>query len=333
MAKESKLDKSRKEFANKMIFSVIIPSYNEAGQIKRCIESVKANKDIRIPFEILVVDNESTDETVEIVKRLGVKVIENTAGTISTLRNVGAAATSGQILAFLDADMIVSKVWLQKAWEYFNQGFQGALGFVDSVPNTAGWIGKTWGNRLRLNRPNIIEVDFLPSRNICINRHVFEKINGFNERLITGEDKNLTFKVLQAGFKVISVPDILIIHLGYERSLLEFIKKEFWRQGDTLQFAKQMGFSFRSLRNPLLSFWHILFISIFIIAITCLNFYFIFAVLVGWILPSMLITYTSLGIKQSPKQIVPFFLLTFLRWNVSGLALIYQLSKGNLSHN
>jgi glycosyltransferase involved in cell wall biosynthesis len=311
-------------------FSVIIPVYDEAAHIKKCIESVKANANEKTKSEIIIVDNGSTDGTIEIVKESGIGIIENTEGirkNISVLRNMGAKASQGMVLAFLDADMIVPDNWLEKANAHFCDGFEGAVGFVEKAPSSAGWVGRVWGTHLSLKRDKAMNVDFLPGRNIFINRHVFEMIGGFNGTLRTAEDKDLTFRVLQAGFRVISVPDIAVIHLGYEKNLWEFLKKEFWRQGSTFQLAKLWGFSFRTLRNPIMSFWHIsLFFAVIISIFTGISTYAPLLVSI-WICPSMLIALSSVGSKKPSRFLLPLFVLTFLRWHASGLALLTQFIR------
>jgi glycosyltransferase involved in cell wall biosynthesis len=313
-----------------MYFSVIIPSYNEAANIRKCIESVKTNDNTKADYEIIVADNGSKDGSVEIVKSLGINIIENSEGTrksIATLRNLGARQSRGDIFAFLDADMIVPDNWLLKANEYFNNGFKGVLGFIEKVPPTAGWVGKTWGNRAYQKLDKITYVDFLPGRNLFINRAVFEKISGFNESLITSEDKDLTLRVLKSGYKAISVSDITVIHLGYEKSLMEFLKKEFWRQGSTLTFAKQWGFSLRTLRNPLLSLWHLTFFCLVILSVPLLNSYITLTLVFLWLLPSMLITIKKINMRSPFLFFFSFYFLTFLRWNVSGISLVRQILK------
>lgn len=315
-------------------FSVIIPSYNEAGQIGQTITAVKAAATGLTLSEIIVVDNCSTDRTVEIARGLGIKVIENTLGkrmAIAALRNTGAGCATGNILAFLDADMLVPANWLASAREYFCSGFVGALGFISVVPDSAGWVGRTWGNQFQFHRGTVKEVDFLPGRNILINRHVFDKIGGFNENLRTNEDKDLTYRVCRAGYKVMSLPEPSVLHLGFERNLIEFLRKEFWRQGNTIRFARLHNFSARTLRNPALASWHLFFLFFTITALFSADLPLIIVLISCWGLPSLLITWGKTGPHGLSGFFLPFFFLTLLRWNVAGFALVYQLFKGSPS--
>jgi glycosyltransferase involved in cell wall biosynthesis len=313
-----------------MYFSVIIPSYNEAAHIQECIESVRTNDDTKVPYQIIIVDNGSRDGTVEIVKGLNTQIIENTEGTrktIGTLRNLGANQTKGDILAFLDGDMIVPANWLMKAREIFDNGFVGAMGFIESTPDSAGWVGKTWGNRFYQKLDKVRDVDFLTGRNIFINRIVFEQINGFNEILETSEDKDFTLRVLQSGYQAISVPDLTVIHLGYEKSLREFIKKEFWRQGNSLLLARIWNFSFRTLRNPLVSFWHVLCLFFISLSLYFLHSHIALLFIFMWISPSLLLTIKKVNLRSPLLFLLSFYFLTFLRWNISGLSLMRQIIK------
>ena len=318
---------------NDILFSVIIPSYNEGYHINRCIESILANNGKKFPFEIILVDNGSTDNTVSKVKSLGIHVIENNSGKrhkIAMLRNIGAKEAKGRIFAFLDADMTVPDNWLENAWYYFREGFEGALGFVEDVPQEAGWVGTVWGERALHQRKKKMDVDFLTGRNIFINRQVFNKVNGFNEALLTSEDKDLTVRVVKSGFRVISIPDITVTHYGYEKNLWEFVKKEFWRQSSTLQYAKETHYSLRSLKNPFFSSWHFLFLIIFIAALLLQKNLFILFAFILWILPSGLLVISNQGTGQHLIMIIPLFFLTFIRWNVAGAALVYQFIRGDI---
>lgn len=312
------------------LFSVILPAFNEGAHIGPCLDAIRANSGDPAVVEILVVDNGSTDQTVAVARARGARVIENTTGRrihISDLRNIGARGSSGEVLVFLDADMLVPGDWLEKAGAYFKTGFTGALGFTSKVPDTAGWVGRIWGQRLYLKRRRVVDVDFLPGRNIFVTRAAFEAAGGFDPAFLTGEDKDFTFRVRRAGYRVISAPEVCLIHLGYEKNLAELLRKEFWRQSCTLQFARKYGYSLRTLRHPVLSAWHVVCpVAACVLALAWPAAPVWAAALVFWILPAVVIGGAEARLGRTIDAL-PLIVLTWLRWTAAGVALVSQILR------
>ncbi len=309
-------------------YSIILPAFNEAGQIEACLDSIAGNDSGDIQVEVIVADNGSTDGTVALALGRGVRVIENTSGrrlTISALRNRGAEAARGEVLAFLDADMLVPSDWLAKMRLYFDGTFQGALGFIETVPDEAGWVGGTWGNYIYLRPAVLARVDYLTGRNLIVHRQAFEQVGGFAEDLETGEDKEFTFRLVLAGFPALIVPDTRVVHLGYERGLGEFIRKEYWRQNSTMRLARRMNYSLRSMRDPLLSFWHLAALVSMLAGLAVGSGPLLLAGLLAQILPSLAITLRKPGRRGAPLRfLLSYYVLCLIRWNVSGLSLLAQ---------
>ena len=99
--------------------SFVIPAKNEVGYIDRCLDAIQKMKTLDMKIEIVVVDNGSTDNTIDIVKAYGAIVATKNNGTIGSLRNFGARLSSGDFIAFLDADCIVPEDWLTRALAFF----------------------------------------------------------------------------------------------------------------------------------------------------------------------------------------------------------------------
>ena len=99
-------------------FSVVIPAYNSAATLARAIESVRAQS--WPAHEIIVVDDGSTDATADVARQFGedVRLIRQPNSGVSAARNAGAAAASGDWLAFLDADdwYAPERIWLHAEW-------------------------------------------------------------------------------------------------------------------------------------------------------------------------------------------------------------------------
>lgn len=310
-------------------FAVILPAYNEAAHIGAAIDSVRACRRDGADLEIVVVDNLSTDGTRAVAAGRGAKVIENRSGgrmTIAALRNAGARATTAPILAFLDADMLVPADWLEKASRRFALDAVSALGFAERVPEGATWVGRVWGNRAEAPVTDLA-TDFLPGRNLFVTRRAFDAVGGFDEDLATNEDKDFTYRLVKSGHHVFRSPATQVTHLGYERGLIEFIRKEFWRQSTTLAFARRHCFSRRTLRNPLMSLWHVLGAAWVAAALVAGAAWPAFAGAVLWVLPAVLFTLRDATSMRRSEDLPGVFVLTFVRWNVSGAALAWQILR------
>lgn len=211
-----------------MQFSVIIPAKNEEANIGRCIDSIVNVDWDRSQYEIIVVDNGSSDRTVAIAREKGAQVYVKPELTISGLRNFGAFNSSGKILAFLDADCAVDRRWLAAASLYLNTtDCVAAFGSPVVVPDGGTWVQNAWFN-VRGKPDLVIDVDWLESANLLVKREMFVSIGGFNEALVTCEDYDLTQRLKAIG-RLVSDFRVRAIHYREPASVLEFIKKEMWR--------------------------------------------------------------------------------------------------------
>ncbi len=306
------------------LFSIIIPARDEEGRIGRCISSILSSE-LSAESDITLVDDNSSDRTAAVARELGAHVLEAPGShRIGALRNLGARSSRGDVIVFLDADMIVPRDWLVIARAHFSGGFQGAFGLLNVPPPEAGWVARTWCDRIRFPTGISKETSFLAGRNIFVNRTVFEAAGGFSENLLAGEDKDFCLRIMERGHRIMISSETILVHLGYERGIREFVAKEFWRQGHTLALARAWNYSFRTLRNPLLSLWHVI-VPLFGAAAVLLGpsgAGFVF--LIAWLMPSALIA-AARSANAAPAESFAFFLLTFTRWNVSGAALLRQL--------
>jgi glycosyltransferase involved in cell wall biosynthesis len=111
--------------------SVIIPAFNEEGALPACLDSIQALNTASV--EVIVVDNNSTDQTSLVAVKKGARVIPCPVQGIAAARNEGAKHAKGEFLAFLDADGRASEEWLSAAltvaersgvvtgWNYFRE--------------------------------------------------------------------------------------------------------------------------------------------------------------------------------------------------------------------
>lgn len=108
-----------------MKVSVIIPAYNEEKRIEKCLESVVNQKEI--PDEIIIVDNNCTDKTVEIAEKFGAIIIKEKKQGMIYARNAGFNAAKYEILARTDSDAILPRDWISRIKKAFEDPNLGAL--------------------------------------------------------------------------------------------------------------------------------------------------------------------------------------------------------------
>ena len=184
--------------------SVIIPAYNAGHRITRTIESVLAQT---LPVrEVIVVDDGSSDNTVDVVSRFGrpVRVVSKPNGGPASARNLGASLATGEWLAMLDAD----------DWWYPRKN---ALQLAHADQAEVGLSHCRLDHRTErppeeLTFQSLWERNWIANSSVLIRRAVFEALGGFVEEraLISVEDYNLWLRVAAAGWRIVTCPHILV---------------------------------------------------------------------------------------------------------------------------
>ena len=211
-----------------MKFSFIIPTFNEARYITRCIESIRTNMAQLGPYELLVVDNGSTDETLRIVEELGVRTMTVASGhTISEVRNVGAAHTTGDVLVFIDGDVYLQRDWHEQVPNVARlvAAERMLAGSVYAVDPDASWVARVWFEPWRSKQESL---DFINGGHLLVSRGFFDELGGFDPTLETGEDHDICMRALAAGGAVSNIPPLVAVHLGYPNTLSHFFRRERW---------------------------------------------------------------------------------------------------------
>jgi O-antigen biosynthesis protein len=209
--------------------SIVIPVFNHWRDSLACLESI-ARLTSGLSYEVIVVDDGSTDQTPELLKRVpGLVVIRNAQnlGFIGSC-NRGAAAARGEFLVFLNNDTVVTSGWLEALARTFRSipgtGYVGAkLVYPDGRLQEAGsviWRDGTGWNYGKLDdaghpRYNFTrEVDYCSGACVMVPRALFEQLGGFDAQFSPAyyEDTDLAFKIRHAGHKIIYQPHARIIH-------------------------------------------------------------------------------------------------------------------------
>jgi len=209
--------------------SIIVPVFNQFQYTHACLASLQTVGD-KVAFEVIVVDDCSTDETTALVQRMeGVIYLRNetNSGFIASC-NRGANKARGKYLFFLNNDTLVKEGWLTTLVDTFAEepgaGIIGSkLVFPDGRLQEAGgiiWRDASGWNYGKFDDPKkpeynyLREVDYCSAAALMVPRSLFQKIGGFDERYAPAyyEDTDLAFKVRSAGYRVLYQPLSQIIH-------------------------------------------------------------------------------------------------------------------------
>ena len=240
--------------------SIIIPCLNEEHFLPSLFSSIKNLTTNNISYEVIMIDNGSTDRSVEIAREHNATFFIEPEANISALRNVGARHARGEIFAFLDADCLPLPEWLDEAAKYKEQNDVGAFGSIPLCPSNGTWVEKAW---MGISPKGVHDVGFICTANMFIQKNVFEQVNGFDENLTTGEDYDICQRIIKAGYKIISDKKVAVIHLRYPKTLFERFKKEIWYGEEMLNILKIKPFY-----RP---FWaSLIFGCSFIVILSCL---------------------------------------------------------------
>jgi glycosyltransferase involved in cell wall biosynthesis len=228
--------------------SVIIPALNEEEMIGKCLESLAESCYPLDAFEVILVDNGSADHTLEIARsfstRLRLTILQRPGVNISALRNLGAAAAKGEVLAFLDADCSVPANWIKNAASNLASDSAGVIGGNITIPEDSGWVARTWFQMAYA--PKDGEVAYVPSGNMLMKSSTFMQIGGFNETIKTSEDCELCSRARGEGFTVREISALTVIHWRTPQTLREFYRREAWH-GEHV--AKVFFQNIRSMTN------------------------------------------------------------------------------------
>jgi glycosyltransferase involved in cell wall biosynthesis len=239
-----------------MRISVVIPTYNYGRFIAEAIESVL--RQTRAADEIIVVDDGSTDDTEAVVAAFGDKVryIRQENAGVCAARNRGVWESSGDVIAFLDADDIWHAEKIEKQLEKF--AADGEIGLVhcgmrefDSETgetlrlHAEGMGGDVADELLLWERTAIIGCGTA----VMVSRKAFDEAGGFDTRLKVSEDWDLCYRIARR-YKVGFVPEVLVDYRSHgaaahrnvremERSMGIFYEKAFSEGGEVLQLKNR----------------------------------------------------------------------------------------------
>jgi glycosyltransferase involved in cell wall biosynthesis len=188
------------------MISFVVPAHNEEGVLGETLRVLFGSaRALGEAFEVIVVDDASTDRTGEIARQMGARVERVELRQISAVRNAGARAALGEILVFVDADTLVGEATLRAAWAALADGAIGGGAKVKLDREAPLWgklatwmIAQIWF-RLR----------WAAGCFMFVRRDAFKKVGGFDEMYFLGEEMYLS-KALKREGKFVIVGEAVV---------------------------------------------------------------------------------------------------------------------------
>jgi glycosyltransferase involved in cell wall biosynthesis len=197
--------------------SVIVPVWNSPELIRKCLSAVSAQTYPRDRYEILVVDNGSTDSTGEAVRSFPFAILlhEPRPGSYHA-RNFGLTKAKGEFIAFTDADCIPAPDWLEKGIARARQDpkigvVAGQIDLFDASPN--GSAACALYEKLFAFRQDIgARKGFSATANWISPRETLSLFGGFQADRKSGADGELANRIHSAGYPIVFAPDVIVQH-------------------------------------------------------------------------------------------------------------------------
>lgn len=226
--------------------SIICVALNEERYIaglKQAIDALERPGEARL--ETIFIDGGSEDGTAEAARRAGFdQVIVLSGASIPACRNHGARVATGNWIAYLDADCEPDVEWWIHAAPWLEKSIPTVVGWPAGPPEPPTWVQSAWHLHWMHKGSAWVELEgkrvvvrqafrLLTTRNLLMNREVFETLDGFDESLATGEDTEFVRRADDRGMRVVGLPDLQVFHHGEPATLWAFFKQQLWHANRT----------------------------------------------------------------------------------------------------
>lgn len=231
--------------------STVIIARNEEDRIKTCIDSVRnATKDI--DSEILLIDSNSSDKTVDIAKSYEIKIYRITNDeycSASAGRYLGTEFATGDAILFVDGDMEISNDWVEDGLQLLTDSSK--IAGVSVMLNSRDYIETELKHDIISDEERYYVTKRFGGLGMY-DSNVLEKIGGFDPRLPGYEDVDLGYRITEEGYKLVVLPLVGCHHPERPKTPGELVRR--WKAGHYFGIGKTI---YKSSSNPQLLFNHV----------------------------------------------------------------------------
>lgn len=237
-----------------ILYSVIIPAYNADKTISDTLISLKNQSVSPDEYEVIVVDDGSTDKTASLAHLFGVNCISQSNRGPAAARNHGVRVAIGDIILFTDADCIPDRDWIrQMTLPFRNDQVVGVKGAYRTRQTefAARFAQAEFEDRYDLLK-KVAAIDMVDTYSAAFRREIFIKIGLFNEAfpVANNEDTELSYRLSAAGYLLEFNPDALVYHRhpdSFAKYLRLKLKRGYWRM---VVYRTYPGKAFKDTYTP-----------------------------------------------------------------------------------
>ena len=200
--------------------SVVVPAHNEEARIGACVESLLALDYSRERYEVIVVENGSTDGTARVLERYGnrVRLLRHPRPSRAEARNAGLEAARGDLVAFVDGDCVADPGWLRAMLEPLEGRDRVVVAGDVLVPPEAGWVER-FADRVHDQRAAVgFNPPYASTASCAMATAPLRAAGGFDPRFQLGSDVDLSYRLHEQGWSFVHQPAAVVFHPG-EKSL------------------------------------------------------------------------------------------------------------------
>jgi GT2 family glycosyltransferase len=212
----------------KPAISIIVPAYNAERTVEGCLRALVRQR-LDCAFEIVLVDDGSTDETARLAEGFErtVRVVRQEHGGAAAARNRGLEEALGSIILFTDADCEPIPGWAATLVGAIERGADGIKGTYLTRQHSlvARWVQAEYESKYR-KMARLGEIDFIDTYSAGYRREALEAVGGFDSGVFMVEDQELSFRLAERGCKLLFVPEAVVYHT-HVSNLRDYARRKF----------------------------------------------------------------------------------------------------------
>jgi len=299
-------------------YSVIVPAYNAMNTLEMCLEALTRQSIDKKDYEVIVVDDGSTDRTSEIVKQFSIHYFWQKNQGPATARNKGAQEAKGEIILFTDSDCVPENNWIEEMVRPFDDpkvmAVKGAYK-TNQKALIARFAQIEFEERFEMLK-KAESIDMVDTYSAGYRKSIFLSFGGFDPSfpVANNEDTELSYKMSQAGHKMVFNPNAIVYHLNHPDSIKGYARLKFWRgYWRMVVYKRYPNKMLKDTYTPQTLKMQILFLFLFLIGfplmwlLPYLIFYPLIFSMVGFVLSVLPLTLFALKKGLSVGIFSPFF--------------------------